>query len=605
MDVVGLMCYTNGNVVNGPNGIEYNKPPHGQINVDRYIAFETFIERLCNELFIDRSEGLEIIFRYGSGVAESTFYVPISIRSEHDLRFMLNNAPSLPNTMDLFITQLNVHSLSPIRQGDCENVEDVDPMNATNKEVVETDDTDSDPENMDEFYGVDDVPSYFTTLDMDAISSVPDTGIQKEIRGTDSLLKGMMFESKIELKNVVKRYSILHHQNFEVVETNKRIWSIRCLKHSEGCKWRLRAICSKKHGRFEITKYDGPHSCVYARLSQDHSQLDSNLIASEVRSVIKENPSVNIKTLQNIILQKYSYFVHYWKVWDGKRKAIINVFGDWDESYNLLPKFLNILELTNPGTQVLWRMFEVEGSAHEAIFSCVFWAFGPVIEGFKHCRPMIQIDGTHLYGKYGGKLLIASSVDANGRVYPLAYAIVPEESSDTWGWFLYNLWDKVVCKRPGLCIISDRHKGIISAIRNPRNGWADAQHRFCLRHVVSNFNQKYKDAKLKKLVYRAGAQFQVRKFQECMTELETANRDCMRFFASLDHKQWTQSHDGGHRYGWLTTNAAECINGVFKGARKLPITALVQTTFYKTVTYFALHRVEIEAAIASGTHFTR
>ena len=61
-------------------------------------------------------------------------------------------------------------------------------------------------------------------------------------------------------------------------------------------------------------------------------------------------------------------------------------------------------------------------------FICVFWTFRPSIEGFKHCKPIIQIDGTFLYGKYMGKLLIATSIDANGHIFPLVFATVEEES---------------------------------------------------------------------------------------------------------------------------------------------------------------------------------
>ena len=70
---------------------------------------------------------------------------------------------------------------------------------------------------------------------------------------------------------------------------------------------------------------------------------------------------------------------------------------------------------------------------------CVFWAFGSCVEGFTHCKPVIQIDSTFLYGKYIGKLLIAISIDANGHIFPLAFAIVEKESSNSWSWFLYTL----------------------------------------------------------------------------------------------------------------------------------------------------------------------
>ena len=37
----------------------------------------------------------------------------------------------------------------------------------------------------------------------------------------------------------------------------------------------------------------------------------------------------------------------------------------------------------------------------------------------------------------------------------------------------------------------------------------------------------------------------------------------------------TQSHDGGRRFRAMTTNISKCFNGVLKGARGLPIAALV------------------------------
>ena len=72
----------------------------------------------------------------------------------------------------------------------------------------------------------------------------------------------------------------------------------------------------------------------------------------------------------------------------------------------------------------------------DTILHYVFWAFAPCIEGFRHCKPMISIDGTHLYGKYRGVLLIAIATDANNKVLPLTFADVDKESRPSLGWFL-------------------------------------------------------------------------------------------------------------------------------------------------------------------------
>ena len=141
------------------------------------------------------------------------------------------------------------------------------------------------------------------------------------------------------------------------------------------------------------------------------------------------------------------------------------------------------------------------------IFNCAFWAFGPCIEGFKHCRLVISIDATHLYGKYKGKLLIAMATDANNEVYPLAFAIVESESKETWGWFLACL-KRFVTDWTNLCIISDRHLGIKASFDDTSMTWLQppqAHHWYCLCHVASNVNIKWKILELKKLVWRAAS----------------------------------------------------------------------------------------------------
>ena len=50
-------------------------------------------------------------------------------------------------------------------------------------------------------------------------------------------------------------------------------------------------------------------------------------------------------------------------------------------------------------------------------------------------------------------------------------------------------------------------------------------------------------------------------------------------------ENWALAHDGGHRYGVMTTNFFESFNGILKSARNLPITALVELTYYRCVAY--------------------
>ena len=104
---------------------------------------------------------------------------------------------------------------------------------------------------------------------------------------------------------------------------------------------------------FEITKYIGPHTCIYPKLSQSHSQLDSTFIAREVQNVVQNDHTISIVALHQIVKDKFGYNVHYKRIWEAKRKAIIRIFGDCDESYQTLPRWMNIVKLTNPRTKVV------------------------------------------------------------------------------------------------------------------------------------------------------------------------------------------------------------------------------------------------------------
>lgn len=104
------------------------------------------------------------------------------------------------------------------------------------------------------------------------------------------------------------------------------------------------------------------------------------------------------------------------------------IYGDWESSYADLPRYLNAVQKTNLGT-----VYDIATS--RGVFEGIFWSFRPSIEGFTHCRPVLSIDGIHLYGKYLGTLLVGTGVDANQCLYLLAFAIVQTEAWNTWCWF--------------------------------------------------------------------------------------------------------------------------------------------------------------------------
>ena len=88
-----------------------------------------------------------------------------------------------------------------------------------------------------------------------------------------------------------------------------------------------------------------------------------------------------------------------------------------------------------------------------------------MIQAFKHCRPVFSVDGTFLTGMHKGQMLTCIGVDANNKVVPIAFAFVESENAESWLWFLSLIKRVVVCEWPNVCVLHDRHKGILSAVK--------------------------------------------------------------------------------------------------------------------------------------------
>ncbi|RYQ89458.1 hypothetical protein Ahy_B09g096091 isoform A [Arachis hypogaea] len=174
-----------------------------------------------------------------------------------------------------------------------------------------------------------------------------------------------------------------------------------------------------------------------------------------------------------------------------------------------------------------------------------------------------KVDGTHLYGKYKGCLLVAVSQDGNNNIVPIAFAIVEGETSDAWHFFLSNLRQHVVT-RDGVGLISDRHESINAAVERSNGAWSPprAFHMFCIRHIESNFLRKFKAPYLQKLVVNIGYSRTVREYEVRYQRLRERGEAYTNWLNRIPREQYALAFDGGYRWGHMTTNLVECINSL-------------------------------------------
>ncbi|KAL9666818.1 hypothetical protein QQ045_001160 [Rhodiola kirilowii] len=359
------------------------------------------------------------------------------------------------------------------------------------------------------------------------------------------LRKGTTFAEKEDVILAVQKYSIFNRVEY---------------RGGDVCPWRPRVFVMQHTSYWMVRTHGGDHICHNNNILQNNIHWNAHFIAREMRNAMDANTRFSVEQIRNIMQRDYGYAISYWKAWKAQQKALVYLFGKWDESFNRLPHLMQALQdCSNNNNFVKWDVTTLENETVQV--NRIFWSFAECILAFNHCRPIISIDGTHMYGKYNEKLLVAIGLDANNHILPLAFVLVESENNSSWKWFMSCIREGVT-KREGLCVVSDRHKGILAAMRN------------FMTKVKDEVLKAKKELKFKK------------KFQELLQLLKDKPL-VHKWLEDMDVERWTHAFDnGGYRWGNMTTNASECLNTILKNGRDLPVSSLVVYTFRQTAAYF-------------------
>ncbi|KAL9667565.1 hypothetical protein QQ045_001927 [Rhodiola kirilowii] len=377
------------------------------------------------------------------------------------------------------------------------------------------------------------------------------------------------------------RYSILNRVEFRVRKSDTTKLVLECQKHEEGCPWRLRVVVMQRTTYWTVRKYGGDHISHNNSILQSNIHLNAHFIAREMRNAMDANMKFSTGQIRNLIERDYGYQISYWKAWKAQQKVLVYFFCKWDESFSRLPHLMQPLQDSSPNNFVKWDVTPLDDGTMQV--NRIFWAFSECILAFKHCRPILSIDGTHMYEKYNVKLLVAIGLDANNRILPLSFALVESKNTSRWKWCMSCIREGVT-QREGLCVVSDRHAGILAAMREPEWREPNAYH-----HFQSNFMTKVKDdvlkAKLGHVAYAKELKFK-NKFRELLQLLHDKPL-AHKWLEDMNVELWTQAFDyGGFRWGNKTMNASECLNKILKNGRDFPVSSLVMYTFKQIAAYF-------------------
>ncbi|XP_028090681.1 uncharacterized protein LOC114290872 [Camellia sinensis] len=432
MEVVSIMFYWGGKILrNRDEGVSYDTEPQGLYNVHRGITLGELEAMMVSKV---GTHGEIMRLEFKCRLLCRGKYRLLPIKDNETLSNVLElphrQGPSAPTTYNPMV----LTTPYPHWNEECPPICNVQHTTETTvQNYASSDDTVPlfDELGVSDEDSVEDVDGAWKGADND--SGDDEVGGHHDMQEplwdfeTAHLEKGMIFTDKKRLVHAVQLYNLKHNRECKVVESKGNSWVAEC-KH--GCNWRVRAMKLKDKDFFQIRRFEVPHQCVYPRMNRDNCNLKSEVIAHFIKAQIAISPELPLATIIEVVNEKFQFTISYKKAWLARTKAVAMVFGDWDESYRRLPRYMAALQAFNPGTVVMWDMIlnlHSTSIGTEMYMNYVFWAFKPAIEGFKYCRPVIYIDSTHLYGKYEGKIVAATAVTAADKIVPLAFAVVDKE----------------------------------------------------------------------------------------------------------------------------------------------------------------------------------
>nr|POE78930.1 hypothetical protein CFP56_46098 [Quercus suber] len=202
--------------------------------------------------------------------------------------------------------------------------------------------------NMDACPNPNPIPDWFTSNTWDNIhdpSPSMETGLMSW-RSGDEPSKGMLFLNKAAVQHALTMFSVGLNKKFKYMKSDPKRLVVTCVE--DACPWSVRAINSKRRKLWEITTCKGPYTCSSLQVDHDGRMMDSKFIVITLESYVREDISRTIATLRSLLHAKHDHWASHYKVWDAKHKAVAAIYGDFDESYAELPRFLAALKDADP-----------------------------------------------------------------------------------------------------------------------------------------------------------------------------------------------------------------------------------------------------------------
>ena len=379
---------------------------------------------------------------------------------------------------------------------------------------------------------------------------------------------GAKYPDVVAFRLALNHYAIVNDFEYHLSKSEPARVTANCANPQ--CSWRIHATVAEDKVTFVVKTLQGKHTC-YGINKCGNKHATQGWISDRIIDDLRKEGDITTKVLKQRLESKFGVSVPYHRVWEGKELAVGEIYGKWKDSFVQAGALRKELRERNPGSVVELNTESPDGNNRH--FQRFFVALKPCTTGFlMGCRPYISLDACHLKAKWKGVLAAATAIDGNNWMFPVAFAVMENESEESWEWFL-RLLHEAIGMPEGLVISSDMQKGLQNAIENV---YPLAEHRECMRHLFSNFKKKFRGDLFKFGLWGAARTYSQSHFDALIAEIEANCPAAMEFLNKEHTKLWSRSKFGTiAKCDYLTNNIAEVFNSWISEERHKPIIDLI------------------------------
>ena len=373
---------------------------------------------------------------------------------------------------------------------------------------------------------------------------------------------GQTFASVELLRKAIKEYNCRERVDIKCPRNDRKRLQAIC---EEGCPWSLFASFDCRTKCLMVKKYNPKHTCIK---KWSVKSFTAPFMAGKYIDSFRADENMNMKNFARVVQKDWNMTATRSKLRRAKRLVKKVLEGDELEQYNSMWDYAQEFRTSNPGSS-----FYV--GVNDGIFGSCYFSLDACKRGFMQaCRPVLCLDGCHLKSKYGGVMMCVVGMDPNDCIYPLAFAVVEVENTDTWKWFLSNLKsDLGILNTEPWTIMSDKQKGLIKGVRQH---FPDSEHRHCVRHIWQNFQQTHKGDVLKNQLWKCARSTTPELWAANMEELKAMSLEAYTWLEQLPPNTWVRGFQRElPKCDILLNNNCEVFNKYILEAREMLIRSMV------------------------------